>query len=86
MRETDPKTPFAAALRSLRKARGLTQEQLATSGRIPQATLSNWERGDNEPDQDGRIRLLDALGATAEERAAIGALLTGAVVDAGKAA
>ena len=39
-------TAFAATLRGFRKARGISQQQLADHLQISRSTLKSWERGD----------------------------------------
>lgn len=40
---------FAARLRELREAAGLSQVELAAAVGVPQSTLSRWETGGNVP-------------------------------------
>ena len=46
-------------LQSLRKEKGLTQEQLAEMFGVAQRTVSRWETGNNMPDIDVLIELSD---------------------------
>jgi transcriptional regulator with XRE-family HTH domain len=39
-------TAFPATLRGFRKARGISQQQLADHLQISRSTLKSWERGD----------------------------------------
>ncbi len=65
-----PPPDFAAALRRLRRARGLTQEELAARAGISAAAISHLERGVNRfPRQDTLQLLASALGLAAEEAA-----------------
>ena len=41
-----PETAFAATLTAFRRARGITQQQLADHLQISRSTLKSWERGD----------------------------------------
>jgi transcriptional regulator with XRE-family HTH domain len=52
---------FGERLRSLREARGLSQQQLADSARVSQVGLSKWERGLREPLWSAVVRLAGAL-------------------------
>ena len=47
-----------------RQQSGLTQEQLAERMNVTRQTVSNWERGINEPDFAGLCRLAEVLGIT----------------------
>lgn len=46
-------------LRELRKAKGLTQEQLAEKFNVSSRTVSRWENGNNMPDLDILIEVSD---------------------------
>ncbi len=48
-----------AFLKTLRKERGLTQEQLAEQVSVSNRTVSRWETGSNLPDLDVLIELAD---------------------------
>lgn len=52
------------ALETARRARGLTQEDLAGLAQVSQAALSRYEQGRREPDPDVLPRLARALGVT----------------------
>lgn len=54
---------LGAALRSLRRARGLTLEEAARRGGAAKATLGAWEVETRQPRGPALARLLDALGA-----------------------
>jgi len=47
-----------------RQSAGLTQEQLAEKMNVTRQTVSNWERGINEPDFDSLCRLAKVFGIT----------------------
>jgi len=47
-----------------RQQSGLTQEQLAERMNVTRQTVSNWERGLNEPDFDSLCRLAGVFGIT----------------------
>lgn len=46
-------------IKSLRKEKGLTQEQLAEQFQVSQRTVSRWETGSNLPDLDILIEMAD---------------------------
>ena len=48
-------------LQALRKAKGLSQEELAERIHVVRQTVSKWEKGLSVPDADLLIRLADAL-------------------------
>ena len=48
-------------LQSLRKAKGLSQEELAERIHVVRQTVSKWEKGLSVPDADLLIRLAEAL-------------------------
>ncbi len=47
-----------------RQQSGMTQEQLAEQMNVTRQTVSNWERGINEPDFDSLCRLAGVFGIT----------------------
>lgn len=49
------------AIRERRKAIGLSQRQLAASVGVHAITVSNWERGENVPDERQMTRLADVF-------------------------
>lgn len=49
-------------IKELRKLRGLTQLELAEKIQATEARISNWERGENNPDKEILGRLAEALG------------------------
>lgn len=51
-------------LRRARKAKGLTQDQLAEKSRVGQATISELEQGDKSPTLAVAMRLAEALDAS----------------------
>ena len=53
----------AAALRAIRRARGMTQKQLAQATGTAQSTISDIETGVVSVSLDVYLRLLEALGA-----------------------
>lgn len=52
---------FAANLKQLRQARGLTQGQLGELIEVAQATIQRWESGAREPSHEDLIRIARAL-------------------------
>jgi predicted ATPase/transcriptional regulator with XRE-family HTH domain len=86
----DPRTtrePFAAVLRRLRRAGGLTQEELALRAGLTVHGVSALERGVRRRPHPHTVRsLAEALGGSAEERAARLATLLAAVPDRAPAA
>ena len=73
---------FAENLKTLRKAKGLSQEELAIRLNVVRQTVSKWEKGLSVPDADLLIRLSDIfevsvselLGAKIENEAEINAV------------
>lgn len=61
-------------LQALRKAKGLSQEELAEKLHVVRQTVSKWEKGLSVPDADLLIRLADVLDTT------VGTLLGDTVV------
>jgi transcriptional regulator with XRE-family HTH domain len=59
-------THFGERLKSLREARGWSQQQLADAAGVSQVGLSKWERGLREPLWSAVIRLAAALDVNLE--------------------
>jgi transcriptional regulator with XRE-family HTH domain len=59
---TRANTEIADAIRSARKGRRLTQEDLALAADISTKTLHNMENGTSKPRIDTLLRVLHALG------------------------
>lgn len=57
-------TSLGDPITTTRRARGLTQEQLAVKAGVTQAALSRYETGMREPDEDVVARIAEALGVT----------------------
>lgn len=51
-------------IRSIRKSRGLSQEELAIKLNVVRQTVSKWERGLSVPDSDMLISISEALDAS----------------------
>lgn len=60
-REMDLVSALGPALRSLRKAAGLTQQELSDKARVGFAMISRYERGVELPQLGTLLRLLDAM-------------------------
>ena len=56
---------FANSLKSLRTARGLSQQQLATKLFVDRSTVARWESGDRVPDLVIVPRIAECLGVDA---------------------
>ena len=56
---------LAENLKALRKAKGLSQEELAARLHVVRQTVSKWEKGRSVPDADLLIRLAEELDTTA---------------------
>ena len=56
---------FAENLRALRKAKGLSQEELAARLHVVRQTVSKWEKGRSVPDAELLVRLAEELDTTA---------------------
>jgi transcriptional regulator with XRE-family HTH domain len=53
---------FAARLKELREAAGLTQMQLADAAGLSQRAVSHWEQGLREPAWSNVVAMAEALG------------------------
>ena len=56
-----------AVLKKLRKAKGLTQAQLAEKLNLSQATIASWENGTRRPDLNYFPILADLFGVSTDE-------------------
>ena len=65
--QKEPKTPFGARLIAMRRAKGMTQVQLALAAETTQRAISFYEAGGGNPTADSVARLAKALGATTDE-------------------
>lgn len=52
---------FQDNLKTIRKNKGITQEELATKLNVVRQTISKWEKGLSVPDSDLLIRLAEIL-------------------------
>ena len=52
-------------MRALRKAKGLSQEELAARLHVVRQTISKWEKGRSVPDAELLVRLAEELDTTA---------------------
>lgn len=68
-------------LETARRARGLTQEELAKAAGVTQEAVSRYETGRREPDEEVLQRLADALGLTVPFLRAAGSLRGALAVD-----
>ena len=59
---------LAENLKALRKAKGLSQEELAARLHVVRQTVSKWEKGRSVPDADLLIRLAEELDTTSRQR------------------
>ena len=57
---------FGEILSSLRKAKGLSQEQLAAELGLARQTISKWELNQSTPDLDYLVRLSDFFGVSTD--------------------
>lgn len=57
---------LAARLKEMRKAKGLTQRDMARQFRLTDVGYGGWERGDTEPSIDNIMRLCEFFGCTAD--------------------
>ena len=57
---------LAERLKELRKARGLTQRDMARQFRLTDVGYGGWERGDTEPSIDNIMRLCELFGCTSD--------------------
>ena len=55
---------FSENLKALRRAKGLTQEELAARLHVVRQTVSKWEKGLSVPDAELLIRLAEVLDTT----------------------
>ena len=58
---------FSENLKTLRKASGFSQEQLAIRLNVVRQTVSKWEKGLSVPDAEQLVRLADILGVHVHE-------------------
>lgn len=58
---------FGKRLKDARKARGLTQAELARRAGVSQGVITHYERGVNRPRLDQALALVQALGISLDE-------------------
>ena len=58
---------FNENLKTLRKAKGLTQEEFAIRLNVVRQTISKWEKGLSVPDADMLIRIAEILETSVSE-------------------
>ena len=58
---------FGENLKTLRKQKGFSQEELATRLHVVRQTISKWEKNLSVPDADSLIRLADILEVSVSE-------------------
>lgn len=75
---------FAGRLTQLRKAKGLSQEDLASRLGVSRQAVSKWERGESSPDLDNLVALAELYGCSLDQlvHASGEAACTGAPEDA----
>lgn len=54
-------------LNSIRKAKGISQKELAVAVGVTERRLQGWEYGEREPDIRNLIALADTLGCTVDQ-------------------
>lgn len=57
---------LAARLKELRRAKGLTQRDMARQFRLSDVGYGAWERGDTEPSIDNIMHLCEFFGCTSD--------------------
>ena len=58
---------FHETIRKLRRAKGLSQEDLAVRLHVVRQTVSKWENGRSVPDADVLIRMAEVLDVSVSE-------------------
>lgn len=54
-------------IKRIRKARNLTQDEVAEACEVDRATISKWETGEFSPRVDKLVKLANILGCTVDE-------------------
>lgn len=62
---------FSENLKTLRKQKGFSQEELAARLHVVRQTVSKWEKGQSVPDAGTLIRLAEVLEVSVSEQLAI---------------
>ena len=60
------KQTFAKRLNNIRELSGLTQAELADKAKVPVTSISHFESGRREPNLENLIKLVKALGISAD--------------------
>lgn len=60
------KQTFAKRLKNIRELSGLTQAELADKAKVPVTSISHFESGRREPNLENLIKLVKALGISAD--------------------
>jgi len=58
---------LAENIKTLRKQKGFSQEEVATRLNVVRQTVSKWEKGLSVPDADTTVRLADLFGVSVSE-------------------
>lgn len=58
---------FHENLKAIRRAKGLTQEELATRLHVVRQTVSKWEKGQSVPDADMLIKIAEVFEVSVSE-------------------
>jgi Zn-dependent peptidase ImmA (M78 family) len=75
-------TPLAQTIHTARRARGLTQPEVAEAAGVTQEAISRYENGQRTPDEDVLGRIAAALGVTSELLESAGRMRGAMAVDA----
>ncbi len=65
--ELDIQGVITINIRAIRKEKGLTQKDMATSLNVQQSTVSMWETGESKPRADMLIAIAKYLDCTVDE-------------------
>ena len=64
---TDFERAMGNRLREVRRAKGMTQVELAEASGIPVSVIRKWESGTRTPLSDGLLRVAEALDVCADQ-------------------
>ena len=70
------KNQLSVRLKELRKAKGLTQRDMARQFRLSDVGYGAWERGNTEPSVDNIMRLCEFFGCTSDSLIGLAPLKT----------